>query len=385
MMAAQNTVAMSVRSSLFQRLLLPGFAFKAVVIGGGYATGRELAEFFLPCGPRAGLLGIGVAMLIWSIVCATTFVFARATHSNDYRSFFRQLLGPAWPTFEIAYFALIVLVLSVFGAAAGAIGHALLGTPAIAGTLCLMAVIALTVRHGNDSVERVFKYVSLFLYAVYALFLVLCLSHFGADIRRSLLAPAPAAANWLSAGVSYAGYNVVGAISILPVVRHMTSTRDAVTAGLLCGPLAMLPAMLFFICMSAFYPQIAQTLLPSDFMLGRLGLPVFRAVFQLMIFCALWESGTGCLNAVNQRVANACQERGRSFAPKWRVALSTAVMIGAIFLASRFGLAGLIAKGYRGLTILFLIVYIVPLLTYGVYRLAPARQHQIPAAGPAEA
>ena len=31
-------------SSRFQRFLLPGFAFKAVVIGGGYATGRELAE-----------------------------------------------------------------------------------------------------------------------------------------------------------------------------------------------------------------------------------------------------------------------------------------------------------------------------------------------------
>ena len=31
-------------STWFQRFLLPGFAFKAVVIGGGYATGRELAE-----------------------------------------------------------------------------------------------------------------------------------------------------------------------------------------------------------------------------------------------------------------------------------------------------------------------------------------------------
>jgi uncharacterized membrane protein YkvI len=383
-MTTQQTSAASVHSSPFQRLLLPGFAFKAVVIGGGYATGRELAEFFLPCGPRAGLLGMGAATLIWSIVCATTFVFARTTRSNDYRSFFRQLLGPAWPLFEIAYFALLVLVLSVFGAAAGAIGQALFGAPALVGTWCLMVAIALTVWHGNESVERVFKYVSLFLYAVYAVFLVLCLTHFGPDIRRSLLAPQPAAAHWLSAGVSYAGYNVVGAIAILPVVRHMTSTRDAVMAGLLCGPLAMLPAMLFFVCMSAFYPQIAQTLLPSDYLLGRLGLPVFRTVFQLMIFCALWESGTGCLNAVNQRVANAYQERGRAFAPRWRLALSTAVMIGAIFLAGRFGLVGLIAKGYRGLTILFLIVYIVPLLTYGIWKLTRARRNEVAPPGATE-
>ena len=29
------------RASWFNRLLLPGFAFKAVVIGGGYATGAR--------------------------------------------------------------------------------------------------------------------------------------------------------------------------------------------------------------------------------------------------------------------------------------------------------------------------------------------------------
>ena len=51
-------------SSWFQRFLLPGFAFKAVVIGGGYATGRELAEFFLANGPRAGLAAMLLAMVV---------------------------------------------------------------------------------------------------------------------------------------------------------------------------------------------------------------------------------------------------------------------------------------------------------------------------------
>ena len=53
-------------SSWFQRYLLPGFAFKAVVIGGGYATGRELAEFFLPSGPRGGLPGHSHAPPPWT-------------------------------------------------------------------------------------------------------------------------------------------------------------------------------------------------------------------------------------------------------------------------------------------------------------------------------
>jgi len=42
----------------FKRWILPGLGVKAVVIGGGYATGRELAEFFLSAGPWGGLYAI---------------------------------------------------------------------------------------------------------------------------------------------------------------------------------------------------------------------------------------------------------------------------------------------------------------------------------------
>lgn len=362
---------------MFQRLVLPGFAFKAVVIGGGYATGRELAEFFLPCGPRAGLLAMAVAALIWSLVCAVTFLFAWCTDSLDYRAFFRELLGPLWPLFELGYFTLILLVLSVFGAAAGEIGNAVFSAPLIVGTLVLMLAIALAVWHGNESVERLFKYVSIFLYGVYLIFLALCLLHFGPAIAHRFQLPmATARTGWFVAGVSYAGYNVVGAISILPVVRHMASRRDAAIAGLLCGPLAMLPAILFFICMSGFYPAIASVTLPSDFLLAQLGLPLFRVAFQLMIFSALLESGAGCLNAINQRLAGVYAERGRALPGRLRVAVSALVMMAAIFLAGRFGLVALIATGYRALTALFLIIYILPLLTYGVWRLVSARGPQ---------
>ena len=48
---------------------------------------------------------------------------------------------------------------------------------------------------------------------------------------------------WVVGGVTYASYNIVGAIVILPVLRHLTSDRDAVVAGLIAGPFAMLPAL----------------------------------------------------------------------------------------------------------------------------------------------
>src|SRR4051812_21458335 len=172
------------QASWFQRFLLPGFAFKAVVIGGGYATGRELAEFFLPSGPRGGLAGMLLAMLLWSIVCAVPFALARATHAFDYRSFFKALLGPAWIAFEIAYVLFVILILAVFGAAAGEIAAATLGAPPIVGTLALATAIILFATFGNVSVERLFKYVSFLLYGVYILFMLLAFGRFGDAIAN---------------------------------------------------------------------------------------------------------------------------------------------------------------------------------------------------------
>jgi uncharacterized membrane protein YkvI len=361
--AAPNT------SSWFQRYLLPGFAFKAVVIGGGYATGRELAEFFLPSGPQGGLMAIVLAMVIWSAVCAVTFCLAYVTSSWNYRAFFKDLLGPFWVIFEICYLLFIILILAVFGAAAGAIGAALLGWPPLVGTCCLIACISAVAAYGTTSVEQLFKWVSFFLYAVYAIFVLLSFFAFGDRILTSLATPAPHT-GWVLGGLTYSGYNVVGAVVILPILRHLNSRKNAVIAGVLAGPLAMLPALLFFICMIAYYPQISAEALPSDFLLRQLNFPAFHYLFQLMIFLALLESGTGSVHAFNERVAEAYSARkGKELSKAARLSITGALLLGSIFLAARFGLVTLIAKGYTGLAYMFLAVFVLPVMTIGVWQL----------------
>jgi uncharacterized membrane protein YkvI len=371
---------MPVTPSFFKRFLLPGFAFKAVVIGGGYATGRELAEFFLPGGPWGGVLGMLLAMACWSVICAATFVFARATRSYEFGAFFRTLLGPAWFLFDGAYACLVIIMLSVFGAAAGAIGAAVFGWQETIGTLALVAGIAAVAAFGNESVERLFKYVTYFLYSVYVIFVVLALMK-TSDRVAANFAAAPPTTGWALGGLTYAGYNVVGAVVILPVLRHLTSRRDAIVAGLLAGPLGMLPAVLFFICMIAYYPAIGAATLPSDYMLSRLDAPVFHALFQMMILAALLESGTGAVHAVNQRIAGVLGARGRTLPPAARLALSTSILVLSIFVASRFGLVALIARGYRTLAYLFIAVYVLPLLALALWTRGRFTRSIVPAVG----
>ena len=366
---------MSVAADRFRRFLLPGLAFKAVVIGGGYATGREIAEFFLPAGPWGGIAGMALATLIWAVVAAATFHFAWKVGAQDYREFFKALLGPFWVVFEAAYAVFIILILAVFGAAAGAIAAATLGLPPAVGTLALMFGIVACVAFGNTAVERVFVWVSVLLYATYAIFFVLALTTVGDRIATAF--DTLPSSDWALGGLTYAGYNIVGAVIVLPVTRHFRSGRDAVVAGLIAGPLAMLPALLFFVSMTAFLPGIASAVLPSDYVLVRLGHPLFHLMFQAMIFAALLESGTGAMHAVNERIAHA---RKRPLGPLVRAGMAFAVLIPCMLVAERVGLVDLIASGYRVLAWAVILIYVVPLLIVVALRRVrrPAPQPEAP-------
>jgi uncharacterized membrane protein YkvI len=148
----------------------------------------------------------------------------------------------------------------------------------------------------------------------------------------------------------------------------------------------MLPALLFFICMIAYYPRIGAEPLPSDFLLQRLNFPAFHYLFQLMIFLALLESGTGCVHAFNERVAEAYTTRtGGSLSKSARLWITGALLLGSIFLAARFGLVTLIARGYRGLAYVFLAVFVLPVMTAGLWQLYARRNTaQTPAQTPAQ-
>lgn len=365
----------------FSRWLLPGLAFKAAVIGGGYATGREIAEFFLPAGPWGGLVGLGLATLIWSGMCVLTFRFARAHQARDYRSFFQALLGRGWIAFELAYAFFVVVVLAVFGAAAGEIGLAVFGAPRWAGMLALLAGVAGFAAFGNRIVEQLFAWVSVLLYGVYGLFLLLALTRFGHEIAAAFAVPFQAGAGALLGGATYAGYNIIGAVIVLPVTRHLLSDRDAVVSGLIAGPLAMIPAVVFFVCMCAEAPAVMGAALPSDVLLAKLDLPLFRLLFQLMVFAALLESGTGAVHAINERIAGAVRARtGRSFGSGARAVSALALLAFCMVLADKIGLVGLIAGGYRLLAYALIALYVAPLAIISFVRLnkRPAFQPEVP-------
>jgi uncharacterized membrane protein YkvI len=101
-----------------------------------------------------------------------------------------------------------------------------------------------------------------------------------------------------------------------------------------------------------------------------MGLSWFHLLFQAMIFAALLESGTSAVHAVNERIDAAWETRkGKPLTHRARLAIGLTLLALCMFAAGRFGLVALIANGYRALAYIFLIVFVLPLLTVGIWRI----------------
>src|ERR1044072_927872 len=102
---------------VFERYIVPVLVIQAVIVGGGYATGRELVEFFVSKGPATGLVGMFSTALLFIVGAMLSFAIERLFDTYDYRTFCRTHLGRFVWLFELGYIASLLLVLSVVSAA----------------------------------------------------------------------------------------------------------------------------------------------------------------------------------------------------------------------------------------------------------------------------
>ena len=356
------------KASFFKKYLLPGFVFQSVVIAGGYGTGRELVEYFLNFGPVGGLLGmLLITTVMWSLCLAVTFEFARVFRAYDYRTFFMRLLGRYWFVFEILYFILLFIVLAVIGSAAGTLLRENFGLPYLTGVLIMLAAVGFLTFKGSSLIESFLSSWSLLLYLIYGAFLIVALIKFGSAIQTQF-AEGIIQPGWAVGGFKYALYNLGIIPAVLFCLKHIKTRKEAVTAGLLGGVIGILPGLLFYIAVVGFYPEVLPESLPAIFVLQKSGLPILMIVFQIVLFGTLIETGTGFIHAVNERIQSALSERGKSLARWQRPVISLVLLLIALGI-STFGLIQLIAKGYGTVSWGFLFIYIIPLLTLGLFRL----------------
>jgi uncharacterized membrane protein YkvI len=351
----------------FYRYVVPGLVIQAVMVGGGYATGRELVEFFVSKGPATGLLGLALTALWFSAAAVVSFELARQYRAFDYHTFCRIFLGRFWVLFEIGYYALLLLVLSVLASAAGKLVAQMLGLPELVNSILFMAVVAFVVFFGNSLIEKVISAWAIVFYVTYGSIFALVLWKFSVPLHAALQAKPLDLAEAVQDSFSYTGYNVVILPILIFVARNFQSRSEAFIAGALAGPLILLPGLASILALSAFYPGILTEPLPISVVLSRLESSTLTLCVQIVILGALVKTGVGLLHGLNERFARAAVDRGRAMPRALRPVLALGIMVIAVFVASSFGIINLIGQGYRYSSYFFLLVFLLPLMLRGAW------------------
>lgn len=365
----------------YGRYLLPAVIFQSVLIGGGYATGREIVEF----GGRFGALGVWSVVAIFlgfSLISVVAYEFARFTRAYNYRAYTRRLIGPAWPLFDILFVVMAVIVVAVMSSAAGEIGSDVIGIPYVVGVGVVILLVAFLNFYGRGLIER-FKSVGTVL--LYMLFIVLGVavltqrwSQVGDVFARSDTSYVESATVWaaFSAGILYVSYNLVVMPAVLFSLDRQTRFKETVWSGILTGVLSTLPFVLTYLCIQGFYPNedVLGAPVPWLAMIGEVGVRGLSVLFAVLVMYTLVETATGVTHAIVDRIDDALAEAGRPHLTATQSALFTGAVLVAASIFAQVGIIALVAQGYTTMAYGFLVLFALPLLTIGLYRVIAGRR-----------
>jgi len=344
-------------SDFFKIYILPGLTFQTIVIAGGYCTGQEIVQYFLTSGPVNGLYGLLMTACVWSVMSGLCFMLAKTYQAYDYKRFFKVLLGKGWFLFDIGYLYLILIVLSVVAASSASLLLTLLKVPYSMGLILTLSTILFLVLQGSKAIAKMFTFWSVLLYVVFAILMICCFQK--SSIFTIFSIKLPQGVVWFQKSISYASYNIGVIPAILFTARAFKSKKQAFISGILTGPFAILPAMMLYFALLTSYPQVLDTLVPSTYLLEKINIPFLTFSFAVVLLGTLIQTGIGLVQSIEHRLELSRNKR----------IMVILLFLGGAFGLSQYGLVSLIVQGYGTLTWCMVGLFMVPLSTYGIFKL----------------
>lgn len=370
------------RGSRFEIYLLPAIIAQSAIIGGGYATGREVTQYAGRFGPP-GWTAVALITVGFAAVAILSFELARIGQAYDYKRWIRLLIGPLWPLFDLIFVAMALLIIAVMAAAIGSVLRQTLGLATWTGLLLAFAGVGLATWRGARFIERWKSVGSVALYVAYIAFSILVLT---APLSEATTAPPagePLQATPLEVAISalqYIGYNL-GTFPVTLFCLYRLRTRgQAVGSGVVTGIAMTVPFALTFLCLLRFWPDpaVLGAEVPWLQMLeaaarGPGGVTLWTVVFGVVAGWTLLETAVAAIHAIVDRVEKNTNDlpvrlrpRAGGLAP-WQRALLSVALLGAATLLARVGIIDLVARGYGLMAWGYIVLLLVPLCTRGVF------------------
>ncbi|KDR96701.1 Uncharacterized membrane protein YkvI [Peptoclostridium litorale DSM 5388] len=361
----------------FGRYLIPGIVLQSVLIGGGYATGREIVAFGGKFGALGWLGGIGI-FIGFTLMSILTFEVARIYRTYDYKSLVRQFAGKFSVLYDVIYILLCVLIIAVMSSATGEIVKQTLGLPYWIGVGGVAILVGILNFYGSWLIERFETYGTIALYVGYIIFSVIVISSTKGNIQNvfantdtSYIQGNVGVGTVIWTGIVYVGYNLAVYPATLFTLERQTKRRETVISGIISGVLMTIPWFMTYFSIMGHYPSkdVLEAGVPWLAMLQNSAGPWVIGVFGMVMGWTLIETSTGILHALVERIdAGLCEVGRKSMSNSQKAVLTMGVLLIAMVL-SKVGIIDLIGKGYTLMAYGMIAVYALPLMTVGVYKI----------------
>ena len=360
----------------YGKYLLPGVLLQSVLIGGGYATGREIVSYGAKFGAGGWIAGIGV-LIGFAAVAILTFEIARLYKVYDYKSMIKELIGPLWPLFDVVYVLTMIVIIAVMASASGDIVESTTGLNYWAGVVILVGITGGLIFFGDAIIERFETWGTIVLYVGYIIFTGMVLFAKGSNISTVMQTQdmsysgnvgIPAI---LWTGIIYVAYNLCIFPSSMFSLKRQESRKECIISGLMAGVLMTAPWFMTYFALMCFYPNadVLSSNIPWLVMMSSIGAPgIFSIIFGIVMGWTLIETSTGVIHALLGRVNVELKEKKKNELDRKQQAAITVVILVTACVLSKFGIIDLIEKGYSLLSYGFMILYLLPILTIGLYK-----------------
>ena len=363
----------------YAKYILPGVLLQSVLIGGGYATGREIYSYGAKFGAMGWISGltIGIGFALFAFL---TFEICRIYKVYDYKNYIRQVIGPLWPVMDILTVLIAIVLIAVMAAATGSIFEQV-GLPNILGSVVIVFLCGLLNFKGSKVIEKFESVGTVLLYGGYILFTIIVLVKKGGNIPQVFEAMDTSAVGGsvtlplcIWTGILYVAYNINAIPMGMFSLTRQTKRKETLVSGIIAGLLMVIPWFLSYFAMMCFYGDTsivgADVATPWMEMIKAVnGGPVLLGLFSLVMGWTLVETATGCIHMIIDRFDVALAERGNAKMSDRKRGLITVATLIAALLLSRIGVVTLIEKGYSYLSYGFILFYLLPTLMIGGYKI----------------
>jgi uncharacterized membrane protein YkvI len=365
-----NTLAHSSSPSWFKRILLPGIILQSVLIGGGYATGREIVEYGAKFGASGWISGLAI-FAGFTLIAFLSMEASRYWKVYDYKSLLKKLIGPGWIAYEIVYLLLAILIIAVMASAAGEILNQTLHFNKWVGVILITVVVGFLNYKGEEMIAKLETIGSVALFIAYVIF---TFSVFGSksdaiiktfnNWDTSYLPDGAGMGILVWTGILYVGYNLAVYPASFFTFKDLHTRKETLLAALFSGLLMTIPWFLTYFAMMAYYPDknILESTVPWLKMLEEFN-PILIVVFGIVVGWTLIETATGMIHAFISRVETEAIQKRRPLKKMTKAIISLTALVASLILA-QVGIIDLVAKGYTIMAYAMIAVYAVPLLLY---------------------